>query len=159
MATTEKLSISRFLPQHRELIARLLTKIGWEDRYIDGQLQAVEAFARDDQNARVFVASEGEVFAGYVAVQFYEWNRLSQLHGLAVDPSMRHRGIASRLVEQAERFVIARGGRGVYVDTPVTNTGARAFYLSQGYRQDYIMTAYYDTDLDGVTYLKLFDGS
>jgi ribosomal protein S18 acetylase RimI-like enzyme len=71
---------------------------------------------------------------------------------------MRHRGIAARLTQQAEHFARARGSRGVYVDTPVTNSGARAFYLKQHYRQDYVMTAYYDTDLDGVTCWKLFDG-
>ena len=82
---------------------------------------------------------------------------MAQIHGLVVDPSARYRGIAARLIVEAEAFAIAKQGRGVYVDTPVTNTGARAFYIKQGYKQDYIMTDYYDTDLDGVTYLKLFE--
>ncbi len=156
MTTGEGLSIRRFSPEDRAPIARLLAVIGWEQRYVDGQLQAIEAFARDGHNAGVWVAYEERAFAGYITVQFYAWNRLAQLHGLAVDPALRQRGIAARLVAQAEEFVIERGGRGVYVDTPVTNTGAREFYLKQGYTLDYIMTAYYDTDLDGVTYLKLF---
>jgi len=158
MPIAERLSIVRFSPEHRAPIAGLLAAIGWEQRYVDGQLQAIEAFAGDSANAGVWVAFADTTFAGYVTVQFYAWNRLAQLHGLAVDPALRQRGIAARLVAQAEQFVIARGGRGIYVDTPVTNTGARAFYLKQGYRLDYIMTAYYDTDLDGVTYLKLFEG-
>jgi ribosomal protein S18 acetylase RimI-like enzyme len=159
VAVTGELSIVRFLPEYRDDIAQALTLTGWERRYVDGQLKAVDVFAADSENSRVFVAHQREFFAGYITVQFYEWNRLSQIHGLVVVPSMRQRSIAARLVQQAEDFVIARGGRGVYVDTPVTNSGAKAFYLKQGNQQDYIMTAYYDTNLDGVTYLKRFDGS
>lgn len=155
---TENLSIVRFAPEHRELIAQVLRNIGWEQRYIDGQLQAVDVFAKDSDHSGVFVAYLGDTFAGYISIQFYQWNKLSQIHGLAVDLSMRHRGIAAALVKEAEAFVRAtKGARGVYVDTPVTNTGAREFYTKQQYQQNYIMTAYYDTDLDGVTYLKLFD--
>lgn len=150
------LTIARFEDHDYELIAGVLEHVGWERQYIDGQLAAARTFATDTVNSRVFVAHYNEVVSGYISVQFYQWNRLSQIHGLVVDPSMRHKGIASRLVNEAEAFVVARGGRGIYVDTPVTNIGARAFYASQGYQQDYIMTAYYDVDLDGVTYLKLF---
>ncbi|HML20335.1 MAG TPA: GNAT family N-acetyltransferase [Aggregatilinea sp.] len=156
MESRSTLTVARFEDHYYESIAGILERIGWERQYIDGQLAAVRAFATDTVDSRVFVAHYNEVFSGYISVQFYQWNRLSQIHGLVVDPSMRHKGIASSLVNEAETFVIARGGRGVYVDTPVTNTGARAFYMSQGYQQDYIMTAYYDVDLDGVTYLKLF---
>jgi ribosomal protein S18 acetylase RimI-like enzyme len=52
--------------------------------------------------------------------------------------------------------VRAEGGRGLYVDTPVTNEIARSFYEALGYRQAYVMPEYYDEGLDGVTYLKLF---
>lgn len=152
----ENLSLFLFLPEHRPLIAQVLVRIGWEPQYIDGQIQAIEAFAQDADHAAVFVAFQDGVFAGYVSIQFYTWNRLAQIHGLAVDPSLRKRGIATKLVAQAEQFARTKGARGVYVDTPVTNTGAREFYVRQQYRQDYIMTAYYDADLDGVTYLKLF---
>ncbi len=153
----ELIAIEPYRSEHREAIAAVLINVGWEQRYIDGQLLAVEQFAMDAKDAAVFVAHQGAVFAGYISVQFYSWNRLSQIHGLVVDPSTRRRGIATSLVAEAERFVRNRGARGIYVDTPVTNTGARAFYTRQQYQQDYIMTAYYDADLDGVTYLKLFD--
>jgi len=152
----EAAKIMRFQPEHLTLTAQVLITIGWEQRYIDGQLAAVKAFAEDD-NAAVFVGYLDDGFSGYLSVQFYQWNRLGQIHGLVVDPSARRRGVAAGLVRHAEEFVHAKGGRGVYVDTPVTNTGARDFYVKQGFKQDYIMTAYYDTDLDGVTYLKLFD--
>jgi len=82
--------------------------------------------------------------------------RLGQLQGLAVDPALKRRGIASELVHRAEEFVQAEGGRGLYVDTPVTNEIGRSFYEALGYRQAYVMPEYYDQGLDGVTYLKLF---
>lgn len=156
METEEQPNIMRFLPEHLAVIGQVLVNIGWEQRYIDGQLAAVKTFA-DDDNAAVFVGYLGDEFAGYLSIQFYLWNRLAQIHGLVVDPSIRRRGVAAGLVHCAEEFVHAKNGRGLYVDTPVTNTGARDFYVKQGFKQDYIMTAYYDTHLDGVTYLKLFD--
>ena len=94
--------------------------------------------------------------SGFVCVEYREWNRLGQLHGLAVDPAFKRRGIASELVRRAEQFVRAEGGRGLYVDTPVTNEIARSFYEALGYQQAYVMPEYYDKGLDGVTYLKLF---
>ena len=48
------------------------------------------------------------------------------------------------------------GGRGLYVDTPVTNELGRSFYEALGYRQAYVVPEYYDEGFDGVTYLKLF---
>jgi ribosomal protein S18 acetylase RimI-like enzyme len=137
--------ITRYTADHKSGITRLLIDTGWESRYIDGQL-----------DARVFTAFIQADLVGYASVEFYRWNRLGQLHGLVVDPHMRRRGIARALVDECEAFVRQQGGRGIYVDTPVNNSGARAFYLHQGFKQDYVMTAYYDTDLDGVTYLKLF---
>jgi len=97
-----------------------------------------------------------ERLSGFVCVEYREWNRLGQLQGLAVDPALKRRGIASDLIHRAEEFVRAEGGRGLYVDTPVTNEIGCSFYEALGYRQAYVMPEYYDEGLDGVTYLKLF---
>jgi ribosomal protein S18 acetylase RimI-like enzyme len=78
------------------------------------------------------------------------------LHGLAVDPDLKRRGIASALARHAEGFVREEGGRGIYADTPETNEVARGFYVALGYRHAYTMPEYYEEGLDGVTYLKLF---
>jgi ribosomal protein S18 acetylase RimI-like enzyme len=149
-------SIIPYAPEHSSAIHQILTNIGWEERYITGQLESLQAFTQDRDFSGVWVALVTGAVAGFVTVQLYAWNRLAQLHGLAVDPACQRMGIAAALVQQAENLARQRGWRGVYVDTPVTNTGARSFYAAQGYRQDYIMTAYYADDLDGVTYLKLF---
>ena len=71
-------------------------------------------------------------------------------------PDSKRRGLASALVRRAEEFVLGESGRGVYVDTPVTNEAARHLYQGLGYELAYTMPDYYDDGLDGVTYLKLF---
>jgi ribosomal protein S18 acetylase RimI-like enzyme len=107
-------------------------------------------------HGKVYVSELEGRLCGFVSVEFREWNRLGQLHGLAVNPSLKRQGIASALVRQAEAFVRERGGRGVYVDTLATNQAAQGFYRVLGYRHAYTMPEYYDEGLDGVTYLKLF---
>ena len=145
--------------QHREGIREVLEKNGWEKRYIEGQLAGLAVLSANllpGTRGRVYVSESEGVLSGFVTVEFREWNRLGQLHGLAVDPSLRRQGIASALVRCAEEFVRKEGGRGIYVDTPTTNRTARSFYRALGYKQAYTMPEYYEEGLDGVTYLKLF---
>jgi ribosomal protein S18 acetylase RimI-like enzyme len=46
-----------------------------------------------------------ERLSGFVCVEYREWNRLGQLQGLAVDPALKRRGIATDLVHRGEEFV------------------------------------------------------
>jgi len=104
----------------------------------------------------VYIATVDGSAVGFVYVQFYEWNRLAQIQGLAVDPSYQRQGVATELVKNAERFARAKGARGVYVDTPTLNRKGRDFYEAIGYRYGYEMPRYYEDNLDGVTYQKFF---
>lgn len=145
--------------RHRGSVRDILAKNGWEEHYIAGQLDALDILSADASPGplgRVYVQEAEDRVSGFVYVEFREWNRLGQLHGLAVDPGLKRRGIASVMVGIAEEFVQGEGGRGVYVDTPVTNDAARSVYEVLGYLQAYVMPEYYDEGLDGVTYLKLF---
>ena len=145
--------------RHRRAIREILAKNGWEERYIAGQLAALDVLSGDSApgtRGRIFVAETEGRAGAFVCVEFREWNRLGQLHGLAVDPDLKRRGISSALVHRAEGFVRVKGGRGIYVDTPATNEVARCFYLALGYQYVYTMPEYYDDGIDGVTYLKLF---
>jgi ribosomal protein S18 acetylase RimI-like enzyme len=152
--------------RHHQGIRRILEENGWERRYIAGQLAGIEDLTCDRRSGVlgvVFVALPDDPLRpalqrvwGFVSVEFREWNRLGQLQGLAVAPDLKRRGIASALVRQAEEFVLGRTGRGVYVDTPITNEAARTLYQDLGYELAYTMPEYYDDRLDGVTYLKLF---
>jgi ribosomal protein S18 acetylase RimI-like enzyme len=145
--------------RHRRGVREVLAKNGWEDPYIAGQLAGLDVLSDDllpGRFGKVCVCQVKGQLSGFVCVEYREWNRLGQLQGLAVDPALKRRRIASALVRRAERFVRGEGGRGLYVDTPVTNEIGRSFYEALGYRQAYVMPEYYDEGLDGVTYLKLF---
>ncbi len=119
------------------------------------QFSLGSVFVRHSREGLRYEAEVGRV-GGFVSVEFRSWNRLGQLHGLAVNPRLRRRGVASALIGRAEGFVRGEGGRGLYADTPVTNEIARGFYEALGYRRAYLMPGYYDEGLNGVTYFKLF---
>jgi ribosomal protein S18 acetylase RimI-like enzyme len=76
---------------------------------------------------------------------------------LAVSPEFQRQGAASALVARAEEFARSKKTRGIYVDTPTTNTGGQKFYEAAGYQLGYIMPRYYEDRLDGVTYQKFFE--
>jgi ribosomal protein S18 acetylase RimI-like enzyme len=144
---------------HRRAVREILAKNAWQEHYIAGQLAALDALSGDQipaTRSKVYVCEAEERLSGFVCVEYREWNRLGQLQGLAVDPALKRRGIAADLVHRVEEFVRAEGGRGLYVDTPVTNESGRSFYEAMGYRQAYVMPEYYGEGIDGVTYLKLF---
>src|SRR5205807_8229995 len=95
--------------------------VGWEDRYVSGQLASLAAATAEPQHHGVFLASTNVSLLGFISVHFRAWNRLGQIHGLVVDPAAQRRGIGTQLVDRAERYIRERGGRGIYVDTPVIN--------------------------------------
>jgi GNAT superfamily N-acetyltransferase len=140
----------------RSAVERILRALGWDERFVAGQLGAVDRLSGVSA-AAVFVEEDVGSLQGFVSVELHEWNDLAQLHGLAVEPAHRRRRTATALVEAAERFARDVGCRGVYADTPVDHEAARAFYESRGYSADYVMSRYYADDLDGVTYVRFFD--
>jgi ribosomal protein S18 acetylase RimI-like enzyme len=145
--------------RHRRGVRKVFAKNGWEERYIAGQLAGLNVLSGEPlpgTRGMVCVSEVEDCSSGFVSVEYREWNRLGQLQRLAVDPALKRLGIALGLVHRAEEFVGGEGGRGLYVDTPVTNEIGRSFYEALGYRRAYIMPDYYDEGLDSVTYLKLF---
>lgn len=137
-------------------LRKLVVSIGWTEAQIEGQLTAIKQFVADRENGLVVVIENKGEAVGFISAQYYPWNRLGQIHGLLVAQTHRRQGFASKLIVQIEEFMKRKGGRGLYVDTPMNNLPGRQFYQSMGFRQDYIMTEYYDENSDGVTYLKLF---
>lgn len=144
-------------PTYQSSIRMILTKIGWAEQYIASAEQNMQHFSQDTANYGVYLAVIGEAAAGFLYVQYYAWNQLCQIQGLAVDPEVQRQGIASALVSRAEDFAKTKKARGIYVDTPTLNSGGRKFYEAVGYRVGYIMPRYYEDTLDGVTYQKFFD--
>jgi ribosomal protein S18 acetylase RimI-like enzyme len=144
-------------------VRAILKSLGWDEIYVMSAVACAEAFAAapfagtDTQAA--FAALDGVDVVGFVLIELHQWNHLAQIQGLAVSPSLQRSGIATALVAHGEQFARQVGARGVYVDTPVTNLGARAFYQAVGYSEGYVMPRYYEDELDGVTYQKFFTRS
>lgn len=151
-----EVSIIDYSPQHQAAIRQILERIGWAEQYIVAAEQNAEVFSQNREMYGIYIATVGDSVVGFVYVQFYEWNRLAQIQGLAVDPSYQRQGVAAKLVKNAERFGREKGVRGVYVDTPTVNRKGRAFYEAIGYSYGYEMPRYYEDNLDGVTYQKFF---
>jgi ribosomal protein S18 acetylase RimI-like enzyme len=147
-----------YSPAHRASIRSILTRIGWAEQYIAGMESAVDVFSQDSETYGVYLAVVNGEVIGYLYVQYSAWNQLCQIQGLAVSPDFQRQGAASALVLRAEEFARVKQARGMYVDTPTTNTGGRRFYEALGYQLGYIMPRYYEDQLDGVTYQKFFTG-
>ncbi len=150
-----QIKIREFRHADRPSVQVILHDIGWAEHYVEGQLASIQKLIQDD-TGQVFVAEGFGKLVGFIQVQHHKWNRLSFIHGLCVSIHSRKQGIASALVSYAENESQKRCNRGIHVDTPVDNTGGRAFYEAIGFDQAYIMPEYYDEGLDGVTYLRLF---
>jgi ribosomal protein S18 acetylase RimI-like enzyme len=151
-----EISIIDYAPEHRAAIRQILARIGWAEQYIVAAVQNAEHFSQNRDTYGVYLAMVGDSVVGFIYVQFYEWNRLAQIQGLAVEPGRQRQGIASQLVKSAERFAREKRARGIYVDTPTLNQKGRAFYEAAGYKYGYEMPRYYEDNLDGVTYQKFF---
>ena len=145
-----------YTPEYQSSIRRILEKIGWAEQYISSAEQNAQHLSQDKETYGVYLAVLEKEAVGFVYVQYYAWNQLCQIQGLAVDPDVQRRGVASALVSRAEQFAHSKKARGIYVDTPTLNTGGRNFYEAIGYRLGYLMPRYYEDELDGVTYQKFF---
>ncbi len=85
------------------------------------------------------VAVSDEEVVGYLHVEVREnpmlaSKRLGVITELYVLPSHRGRGIASRLVEEAQRILASRGVEHVAAEFPTQNYVAEGFYKSRGFR-------------------------
>jgi GNAT superfamily N-acetyltransferase len=136
-------------------VRALLERIGWAEAYVAGMERAALDLAAWPDGAAFAAVEEGSL-VGFCLVARHAWNNLAQIQGLAMEPARQRLGIATALVGAAEEWAQASGARGIYVDTPVDNLPGRAFYLSIGYAEAYVMPHYYAADLDGVTFQKFF---
>lgn len=152
-----QLQIISFEAQHRLAVRHILTAIGWAQQYVTAAEENALHFSQNPETLAAYAAQLSNDVADFIYVQYYAWNRLAQIQGLAVDPTQHRQGIALALVRQAETFARGKQARGIYVDTPTANKGGRAFYEAAGYQLGYIMPRYYEDALDGVTYQKFFN--
>lgn len=151
-----KVSIVDYSNQYQSAIRRILEQIGWAEQYIVASEHNADMFSQNRDIYGVHIAVHSDIAIGFVFVQFYAWNQLAQIQGLAVAPDYQRQGIATELVNRAEDFARSKKARGMYVDTPISNAKGRSFYAAVGYKCAYVMPRYYEDFLDGVTYQKFF---
>jgi ribosomal protein S18 acetylase RimI-like enzyme len=151
------ITILDYSPEHHSSIRGILTKIGWAEQYVSSMEESADVFSKDKENYGAYLAVSNGKAVGFLYIQYYAWNQLCQIQGLAVHPEVQRQGIASELVARAEEFAHSKNARGIYVDTPTTNRGGRKFYEAIGYHLGYLMPRYYEDEMDGVTYQKFFE--
>jgi ribosomal protein S18 acetylase RimI-like enzyme len=95
---------------------------GWTDTRV------LEALAEDV----VFVAREGGVQAGYVALRRNADEGLV-IEQLLVAPGHEKRGIGHRLLAHAEGYAIAQGAPSLLIVAEPDNRAALGFYLRSGF--------------------------
>jgi ribosomal protein S18 acetylase RimI-like enzyme len=93
--------------------------------------------------ADVLVAEEAGAVAGYVqlepATPLASNAHVLEIHGLAVDPARRRRGIARALLDAAAEHARAREARRLRLRVLAPNTGAIALYRACGYEQEGVL--------------------
>jgi len=82
----------------------------------------------DEEDLAIFVRDAGKVVAG---ISGWTWGNCCELQNLWVDPDLRGRGIATRLLAAAEAEAAARGCSQTVHFT--YDFQARAFYEQSGY--------------------------
>ena len=105
---------------------------------------------------RVLVDSRGQL-AAYL---FCAWQYLD-LHVLkvATRPGFRRQGLAHRLMESAEAFVVREGGETITLEVRRSNIGAQELYSTMGYHTVGSRPAYYADGEDGLVMTKMFNAS
>jgi ribosomal protein S18 acetylase RimI-like enzyme len=105
----------------------------------------------------IFAEFDGEV-AGYACYGPIACSLGSyDLYWIAVDPQRQGQGIGKVLLCEAERRIIERGGRHIYIETSgrPQYTPTRAFYERCGYEVAAVLPEFYDRDDDKVIWRKV----
>lgn len=140
----------------KEAVKTMLRGVNWPEHYVGVHANAAEKFLKDDEGD-VWLATQGEQIIGLLAMKHQKLNSLTCVYTLAVASDFHRKGLGRALLEHAEKRAKEVGNRGVFLDTTDNNTFARLFYKAVGFHEAYTMPHYYLDDLDGITYLKLFN--
>jgi len=81
-------------------------------------------------------------------------NGQSRILSIAVHPSLRRRGIGTRLLVAAERASVERGATVARLEVSTRNTAAIEMYRSHGYRTEGFLPGYYSWGDDAYSMRK-----
>lgn len=102
----------------------------------------------------VFVAEkkDGEV-VGYITTRVDEETKIGRIMNFAVDPKYQGRGIGSKLMSEALRYLKESGMEFVRIETLEQNVICRKFYPKLGFRE-IARQIYYVMPLEGFSTLR-----
>ena len=117
-------------------------------------VRAVRGFLRSPR-ARVWVAQiEAGQVAGNLILLTRARSHAARIYSVVVDPIMRGRGIAQRLLRVAETEARKIGIAAITLEVRADNAAALALYLKRGYLQDRFLPGFYDDGADGLKLRK-----
>ena len=147
-------------PEDREHVRRIVASTGFfNPAEIDVAVELVhERLTRGAASGYhfVFLERDGEVL-GYACYGPIAGTAASfDLYWIAVDHSIRRRGLGQLLMAETERLIHQAGGRRVYIETSRRSQYAptRRFYERSGYRVEAMLKDFYAPGDDKAIYVK-----
>lgn len=113
--------------------------------------RAMRNFAETPGAVTVLAEAGGEL-AGFCVVQLE--GKLGYVVTLDVAPAWRRKGLARRLMEEAEARIRAAGGAGMALHVHTGNVGAMHFYEGIGYGRVGVAKGFYGRGMDALLYRK-----
>jgi [ribosomal protein S18]-alanine N-acetyltransferase len=113
--------------------------------------RAMRNFAETPGAVTVLAEAGGEL-AGFCVVQLE--GKLGYVVTLDVAPAWRRKGVAQRLMEEAEARIRASGGAGMALHVYTGNVGAMQFYEGIGYGRVGMAEGFYGRGMHALLYRK-----
>ncbi|MFO7915099.1 MAG: ribosomal protein S18-alanine N-acetyltransferase [Candidatus Krumholzibacteriales bacterium] len=101
----------------------------------------------------LLIAETASSVIGYSVVWFEGPD--SHILNIAVDPELRRRGVAGRMVDEIIRISRERGCGRLYLEVRENNIPARDFYLERGFRMTGTIEGYYRDSGEDALFLEL----
>ena len=142
----EGCKISLVRKQAEKEIVHTPEEYDFPDRLYQDHWEGAEAYG--------VLSGEGEMLA-CIEVCPEEWSNRLMVTELWVCEELRRKGVGKRLMDKAKEVAVRQNRRAVILETQSCNTGAIAFYLSQGFELIGFDTCCYTNDDPGRREVRL----
>jgi ribosomal protein S18 acetylase RimI-like enzyme len=149
-------TLRTYKKEDNEALKSLMREVEWGEHYVDVHANTANDLSQDNEGEVVVAEANGNVI-GFISFKHQKLNFMTFVPTLVVSTKFHNQGLGKALLKYAEEQSRKINYRGIYLDTPDTNLPARAFYKAIGFHEAYTMPHYYLDDLNGVTYIKLFN--
>jgi ribosomal protein S18 acetylase RimI-like enzyme len=112
----------------------------------------LQFYIRSRKSRTLIAEADGEI-VGFV-IGTSEPRRLGHIITIDVIPHRQRQRIGSRLLDEIERWLWDQGTEAIYLETPVDDSGAQAFYEKHGYFVLDRIEDYYNDSLDALVMMK-----